>query len=160
MSAAAKSLNVKLAIKQSLVTLVFQNSSPQTNGCIPLALSTIHYTVCGLFFAESPVSGRATYHHMHIFAYMSAMLWIISSKEELVGIQNKQWFSPSLWRKYLQRAAAKKNPLSPNRLFLWRPFSRHINQPLGQLEAPPDTSQHNKCLGAQWGFITRLGRAL
>lgn len=56
--------------------------------------------------AKSTVSPWSTYQHVH--ASVSALLWMISSKEEQVGRQNKQCFCLSSGRKYLQRAAAEE----------------------------------------------------
>lgn len=70
--------------------------------------------------AESLLSSWATYHHMHIHASVHTALWIISSEEELVGRQNKQWFCPSLWKKYLQRAACEQTTFT--RRFFYFPL--------------------------------------
>lgn len=56
--------------------------------------------------AKSLVSHRSSYQHVH--ASVNALLWIISSKEERVGRQNKQCFCHSSGRKYLRRAAAEQ----------------------------------------------------
>lgn len=81
-------------------------------------VSCFCFIVCVCLLAKSLVSRRATYHHMHIHAYTSATLWIISSEEKLVGRQNKQWFCPSSWRKYLQRAAGEKTTFTKQALSL------------------------------------------
>ena len=94
--------------------------------------------------------------HTHTQADMSTTLWIISFKEEREERQNKQWFCPRSWRKYLPRAAGEKTTFASLALSLgaFEPSHRSAcGTASGAREAPPEPSPQNKLLGAQTGLL-------
>lgn len=115
------SLGCRETDKQTQIWILESEVILEMNRCHILVLvcfSWLGFWAEHTFSLSLSLSLTHTAIHTHTQADLSTTLWIISSEEEQVGRQNKQWFCPSSWRKYLQRAAGEKTTFALQTLSL------------------------------------------